>query len=38
MQAGTRPLASKFHVSLQAMRIRLDELGLLPKTFPLLIN
>jgi len=30
-----RPLASKFRVSRQAIGIRLDELGLLPKDFPL---
>jgi len=38
MEAVIRPLASRFHVSLQAMRIRLSELGLLPKTFPLMMR
>ena len=38
VEAVIRPLVSKFHVSCQAMRIRLNELDLLPKTFPLQID
>jgi len=38
VEAVIRPLASRFHVSHQAMRIRLSELGLLPKNFPLMIS
>ncbi len=38
IKAVIEPLASKFHVSGQAMQIRLDELGLLPKRFPLMLN
>jgi len=36
LESMLRPLAAKFRVSLQAMRIRLEELGLLIKTSPAL--
>jgi Zn-dependent peptidase ImmA (M78 family) len=38
IKAVIRPVAARFRVSLQAMQIRLGELGLLPKVFPLAIN
>ena len=37
-KAVIRPVAAKFRVSLQAMRICLGELDLLPKAFPLAID